>query len=97
MDTIEGIVQQFSVVFSSPSYENGIYLMLAWIKTQSRARISNFLRVRRYMPGWVPKNGKEWKHFSVFYRFFHGPSGVWTNLANRYVVSLSGHFRPAPT
>lgn len=71
MDSIRSLVQIFCPALSAPSFENGVYLLLSWIKTEGRAQLSEFLRARRYMPEVVPKrlNG-DWKHFSVLYRFF---------------------------
>lgn len=71
MESIRSLVQIFCPAFTAPSFANACYLLLSWIKTSGRAQISNFLRVRRFMPELVPRNTEgEWKRFSVFYRFF---------------------------
>lgn len=71
MESIRSLVQIFCPAFTAPSFKNACYLLLSWIKTSGRAQISNFLRVRRFMPEVVPCNAEgEWKRFSVFYRFF---------------------------
>lgn len=77
MDTVRSLVQIFRPVFTAPTFQNAVYLLLSWIKTSGRAQISEFLRVRRYMRSVVPRrlSGK-WKNFSVFYRFFS--EAKWT-------------------
>lgn len=77
MDTVRSLVQIFRPVFTAPTFENAVYLLLSWIETTGRAQISEFLRVRRCMASLVPRrlNGK-WKNFSVFYRFFS--EAKWT-------------------
>lgn len=70
MDNIRSLVQMFLPVFTSPSFDNFVFLILAWIQTSGRACMSNLLRAARFMPDLVPRSGGRVKHFSALYRFF---------------------------
>mgnify|MGYP006293347973 CR=1 FL=1 len=90
MDTIRSLVQVFAPVFSAPSFSNGCFLMLAWLKTSGRARISNFLRAGRFMSELVPrrKDGRV-KHFSALYRFFTEAEWSLDALGRRLALLLT--------
>ena len=71
MDTIRSLVQISYPVFTASSFSNACYLLLNWIKTSNQAQITEFLRVRRYMPKLVPRGESgERNHVSVSCRFF---------------------------
>ncbi|MFB6352175.1 MAG: transposase [Bradymonadaceae bacterium] len=91
MDSIRSLVQIFCPAFTAPSFSNACFLLLSWIKTSGRARISEFLRVRRFMPKVVPRrtSGK-WKHYSVLYRFFSEARWTLDELGKCLVGALAG-------
>lgn len=90
MDTIRSLVQMFCPAFTAPTFENGVYLLLSWIKTSGRAQISEFLRVHQYMPALVPRrtNG-DWKHYSALYRFFSQAEWTLDELGKCVVRALA--------
>lgn len=90
MDTIRSLVQIFSPAFTAPSFSNACYLLLSWIKTSNKAQITEFLRVRRFMPDLVPRGESgEWKHYSVFYRFFSQARWTLDQLGKCLVQALA--------
>lgn len=69
MDTIVPTIEKFRSVFTSPSFCNFRFLIVAWLKC-GQAKISSMLRLVGRLAELVPQRNGEPKHFSVFYRFF---------------------------
>ncbi|QED31112.1 transposase [Persicimonas caeni] len=88
MASIKALIEMFRPAFSTPTYDNFSYLMLAWIRCESRRCISNLLRAGRFMPGLRMKPDGEPKHFSIFYRFFSRAKWSLDELGHLLALAL---------
>ena len=68
--TILPLIAHFQSAFSTPSFVNFRFLMLAWLMNPGRGWISNCLRAFLHMPQLYPTQRGRAKHFSCFYRLF---------------------------
>ena len=69
MDTIVPTIEKFRSVFTSPTFCNFRFLIVAWL-TCGQAKISSMLRLAGRLAELFPQQDGQPKHFSVFYRLF---------------------------